>query len=624
MSAHKFHSDISETVPWQAQYTFPTQSTKVHKQTVKLVPKNGQTFGSNQRLRIEFPADDYMNGLNSFLSFDLNIDDSTSAENFKYCTKFVTDGAVSPDFNIIQGDGKSSTISIADSSVNTQFNYNPQWADWNALLNAQPQALTGYYIRITKGRNAGMVARILDSAKPFSNFVVLTHDRGAEFAIYEGDFIEIIPGHRLPFGGAHNLINRLRILYGSLVIEDLQNYSTMARIILDGGMQEGYAGRQGSLLDGMTAGHKNYSTSNWRSESFIGQGNVDGEVWELEQAISKCHDTKALLNELGSNMHPGVTPTVAPTAATLSGLVTKAVPQNFNLNLFSGFLCVQKLIPLKWMAAQLAFEIEWNPPSRAFLSGDSLDYSITNVNYVTELFQFDSTYDSAFFMGLQSMGVPLKFSSWHYHQFNWTGTNMVAQIQERARSVKSIQAVSRDPKSSFYIDNDRFYHSQGELFQNQTTSNSFANTRCPRLTNPGSAPLEQFQFRVGGRYYPAQPVACSGGAAEAMAELMKVTNYLGDYTRSISIDNYSWSSFYWGGGDKFIAAGCFENTDAFPNTISGLNAEEQSDIQLMLRTEQSSLYTGGQQPEGNKQLSVFVNYDSIVVVRDRNQIDLIL
>jgi len=602
MSAHKFHADISETVPWQAQYTFPTQSSKVHKQTVKLVPKNGQTFGPNERTRIEFPADDYLNPLNSYLSFDLNIIDP-EATPYKYCTKRGTT-------NVTDTDGKSSKINIVDDSTN------PQWAPWYALLSAAANVgrLAGYYIRITKGRYAGRVARILDNTAT-NNIVTITHDYGPGFEVYEGDYVEIIPGTRLPFGGAHNLINRLRVLYGSLVIEDLQQYSTMVRMILTGGMQEGYAGQQGSLMDGLTAGHHNYDTSNWRSESFIGQGNITGQVTELSQAMSKCHDTYALLNKLSAAQHP---------AEASKGTSTTPRPQNFNLNLFSGFLCVQKLIPLKWMAAQLAFEIEWNPAARAFMSGDVMNYSITNVNYVAELNQFDSTYDSAFFLGLQSMGVPLKFASWHYHQFNWTGTTMVAQIQERARSVKSIQAVSRDTKYSYYYDNDRFYHAVGETIAPAGVANAYANTRCPRLTKEGSAPIDQYQFRVGGRYYPAQPVNCTAGAAEAMCELMKVTNYLGDYTRSITVDNYNWSSFYWGGGDKFIMAGCFENTDAFPGTISGLNAEEQSDIQLMIKTGDSSLYSGGQDQAGSKELAVFVNYDSIVVVRDRNQIDLIL
>lgn len=55
-STFKYHSQVDEVVPWQATYTFPTQATKVNKQTVKLVPKNGSTFTSGNIVRIEFPA----------------------------------------------------------------------------------------------------------------------------------------------------------------------------------------------------------------------------------------------------------------------------------------------------------------------------------------------------------------------------------------------------------------------------------------------------------------------------------------------------------------------------------------------------------------------------------------
>lgn len=55
-STFKYHSQVDEVVPWQATYTFPTQATKVNKQTVKLVPKNGSTFNSGNIVRIEFPA----------------------------------------------------------------------------------------------------------------------------------------------------------------------------------------------------------------------------------------------------------------------------------------------------------------------------------------------------------------------------------------------------------------------------------------------------------------------------------------------------------------------------------------------------------------------------------------
>lgn len=627
MSAHKFHSDISETVPWQAQYTFPTQSTKVHKQTIKLVPKNGGEFGSNARTRIEFPADDYMNGLNSYMSFDLVIDDEASASLMRYCTQKIEYTVQNTNYtNVIVGAGDSRRLTITDSGNINDQNYNKQWDSFyngNADLDGG-KALAGCFVRVVQGSKAGKVARILQSA---ANLGIVTLTLDDKLEVYEFDIIEIVPGNRLPFGGAHNLINRLRIMYGSLAIEDIQNYSTLARAILTAGADAAYGGQQGSLLDGMASAHANYSTTNWRSQAPFGSGGVDDAVSELSQSISKLHDSTALINKcLANNMHPSLENVPADPYQDL-GYSTAINPPNFTLNLFSGFLCTQKLIPLKWMAAQLAVEIEWNPAERCLLSAATPDYSIRNVNYVTELYQFDSTYDSAFYMGLSTMGVPLKFSSWHYHQFNWTGSTLVAQIQERARSVKSILAVTRDATRSYYYDNDRFYHAVGEKMAqaNDQGLDKYQQKRFPTTkATMGRAPITEFQFRVGGRYFPAQPVSCTNGAAEALCELMKVMNYLGDYTRSISIDMFNWSSLYMGGGDKFIIAGCFENTDAFPGTISGLNAEEQSDIQLTIRTGDSALTAPGQQPDTSKQLSVFVNYDSIVVVRDNNLIDLVL
>lgn len=623
-SATKFHSDISEAVPWQAQYSFPTQSTKCHKQIVKLVPKNGQQFSSSARLRIEFPADNYMNGLNSFLSFDMQIDDALTADLYKYSTRVIKSGV---NFNVLS----SETISIEDSSNVASPFYNPQWAGLGTALQGDGNRLTGFCIRILQGKHAGLTARItraVVTGAPMTKLELFT-DLGDEFQVTEEDIFEIIPGYRLPFGGAHNLINRLRVMYGSLVLEDLQNYSTLARTLLQSGAADGYYGQQGSMLDGTSGGHHRYNTSNWRTASYIGQGNVDDSISQLSQSIEKCHDSVAMINRLGTNMHPAYWKTAVapfqPASQVNAQLKTIEQPQNTNLNLFADTLCNQKLIPLKWMASQLAFEIEWNSAARAFQSPVSIDYSIINVNYICEMLEFDSTYDSAFYMGLQSTGVPIKYSSWHYHQFNWTGSSMVAQIQERARSVKSVLAVTRRPQASFYVDNDRFYHAIGEKYlpQTSTPANDYATQRNLRLSYAGAASISQFQFRVGGRYYPAQPVNCSGGAAEAMSELMKVMNYLADYTRAVSIDNYAWSSYFWGGGDKFVVAGLFENSDAFPGQISGMNAEEQSDIQLSIQTEAGRMYPD-EPVDVTKQLCVFVNYDSIMVVRDKNLVDLVL
>lgn len=477
-STFKFHSQVNETVPWQAQYSFPTQATSCSKQIVKLPPKNGSTFAPGNIIRIEFPADNYLNVLNSVLSFDL--------------------------------------------------------------------ALTGA------------------SAKK-----------------------------RLQRSGAHSVIKRLRVMYGSLVLEDIQEYKTLVRIFTEAGVQNDFLSTTGSVLDGVYTTVSRDNTVNKSS----------GTVGSTETSNAMRSGTALeLRDDLLANV-------IVP--AGYYAEYSYADPRTFCLNLMSGILTCKKLIPLKWMAAQLAIEITLADATDCIITSDQTgaSYSLTNVNYIAEMLEFDSTYDSAFFQGLVSGGVPLKFASWHYHSFNMSGSTVLAQIHERSRSVKAALAVVRSTDTAtLAIDTDRFWHAAGATW----------NTTTGQITGPTVGAITQFQFRVGGRYYPAQPVRCELGGAEAMVELLKTFDALGDYTRASTIGNYEFTSYGTGNvsaGSKFIMASEFENTDVMPDSIAGINAEEQSDIAL-------SILCNG--TPNAKRVDVFMFYDAMLVVREGNVVDLIM
>lgn len=77
---------------------------------------------------------------------------------------------------------------------------------------------------------------------------------------------------------------------------------------------------------------------------------------------------------------------------------------------------------------------------------------------------------------------------------------------------------------------------------------------CFYDTNAGStgsvSGLQNFQFRIGGRYYPASPVQCtidtgssiSNGGCEAFVELAKALNIVGDYRLSTSNNTLRWAT----------------------------------------------------------------------------------
>ncbi len=89
---------------------------------------------------------------------------------------------------------------------------------------------------------AGAAALVITTTTPVRNAIAATAA------------MNVIPNVKLQQGGAHNVISRIRILYGSLVLEDIQQYKTIARMLYEVGASKGYLGSSGSIVDGTAAG----------------------------------------------------------------------------------------------------------------------------------------------------------------------------------------------------------------------------------------------------------------------------------------------------------------------------------------------------------------------------------
>lgn len=583
-STFKFHSTINEVVPWQAQYAFPTQSTKIAKQTVKLVPKNGNSFTRNQVIRIEFPAENYLNVLNSVLQFDVTLTPPSAV-----WTSTVTTGV-------------SGANIVADS-----------YSRWVVALAGLPQTSGTRPGAQSVNAYAGFPCTLTASSVTYHNVIESISNDGTNLTI---EFLRpwpvflatattftVFPQVVMQPGGAHCHFSRLRVMYGSLVLEDIQEYDTLVRMLYECAVQRDYGSSHGQILDGMASATPK---DNGAAFEFAGIGT-------------------------GYSTRP-----VTSAAAIAQSLYMPGRKRTFCLNLLSGLLTQKKLVPLKWMASQLVIELTVNNELDALVGSSgmpaayvaatpagqlaiaapaSLIYTLTDVNFVAELLEFDSAFDTAFWGGLQQMGVPLKFASWHFHSFPMTGGNQTFQIHERSRSVKAAFAVARSTRPpSVSIDSNRFFNDLGATY-----------TADGDITRTAPAPIESYQFRVGGRYYPAQPVRCLFGAAEAYMELAKAIDNLGDYTRGSQMSAYRWAAYAdessttqgEEGGEAFIMACGFENVDVSPGTIAGINAEEQSDIAISIKTRGAIAPT-------DKKLDVFMYYDSLLVIRPGNNVELIM
>ena len=187
--------------------------------------------------------------------------------------------------------------------------------------------------------------------------------------------------------------------------------------------------------------------------------------------------------------------------------------------------------------------------------------------------------------------------------------------------------------------------------------------------------MQNYQFRIGGRYFPASPVqlsttvgsAITNGGAEAYVELEKALNIVGDYRLSTGCNVLRWAtgtasaSVQPGGaatatayneldyccsvvqhyiqgtgtaptyatitkatatGNSFsgnVGSACYCSSVSLETSngmeISGLNAEEQSDISFIANW--SATQAAGFVME------IYSYYDAMIVLRENNVVELI-
>ena len=555
MSSHfLFHSSASEIVPFNAKYSFPTQASRVIESTVKIPPRTTPTMGASgagaltssakgRNIQITFPAQGYLNPLESYLRFDLGIT-STGAD----------------------------------------------------------------------------IANV---------------------------------GHIRPLGTIHTMFRRLRVLYGSLVLEDIQNYGTLVRMMTNVAVENDYANNSGAILEGMGSDAQRAAlhAQITRGSVVLGGPTTTATAGSLAfnspvfaATLSHSYPSPGQAALLGA----GTTiPAAGSTNTVGSAPQTATLTHTYCINLCSGLLTQQKLIPLKWLANQLTIELELEEPSMFLVQGSTTEmpsmaaatssssevvtegvgycaeivpalystlpsytagsmarcgYFLNNIYFVAQILEFDSTYDAAFYQGMLTSGVPLKFASWHTHLHTVGGSNQaVLTIQERARSVKSGFTVvrKRGDQNPTDFTSDPYWFYPGPA--TQTGSN-------PSTWDENMA-ISEYQWRIGGRYFPSQSVNCLNGGAEALIELQKSLNVMGDYSIGTGIDGTNWFKPQ----GTFVISSEFESTNGLE--LSGINAEELADLALIIKA--------GKPFDADMFTNTFIHYDAMIIIRPNNVVELI-
>jgi len=513
------------TIPFNARYSFPSQSNKTIKMTPRIPPKTGSVYQPGGQMRIELPAQGYMHPGNSTLEFDVT--------------------------------------------------------------------LTGW------GTSGGEITR-------FQNNI-------------------------------QSLFNRVRILYGSTPLEDIINYNVIVRSLTEWTSTNQLVVDQQSIADG-----------------------VGGVVWGTD-GVGNVGMVNVRQKYIQGIDNSNITTGVAVVGGKGFGKVPNGdVVRRYQVHLATGLFTQEKLIPLKFMASQFVIEITFESAASCIISqkgastaGVEPTYSVSNVNFLPEILEFDASYDAVFLQGLRQGGVPILFASWHTFMFG-TGSAVNLMVQERSRSVKALFTVMRR---------------KPEVVLTDSHATFFAT----------SGYMVNYQYRIGGRYYPPSPVQLSNtsstpgtnGGAEAYCELEKALNIVGDYRLSTGCNVTRWALMpssanmtnphIPGGGGGFntansemdywptlggynaagqpglalttvagtvavtnsysgtIASSCYASAISLETSngmeISGLNSEEQSDIAFI------GTWSAAQNTDF--QMEVYSYYDSMIILRENNVLELI-
>lgn len=415
-----------------------------------------------------------------------------------------------------------------------------------------------------------------------------------------------------------SIFKRVRLLYGSSPVEDILEYGYLVRQLTEWTSTNPNGSIDGTSIGEGIGGHT------------IRAADVSGDP-----VLTSVNVRQAFIQ--GVDTRTGGQGVVPNAASAISGYAAGPV-RRYQVTLALGVMQQEKLIPTKYMAGQLAIEIELAPAAECIFAtaagtGAGPTYKVFNVNLIPEIINFSPAYDEQFLNGLRQGGVPIKFATWHTFQTSTQASrNINFSVHEKGRSVKSLFALQRAAPFTYTSDNGAAINSSNGIMQ-------------------------QYQWRVGGEYYPASPVqlsttpsgAVSNGGVEAYTELTKALNIVGDYRLSSAVNTTRWHLRYPASGTGYnesdyevsihgfdadgvptfvngpvtgcgvLGAECFAAAISLETSngsgISGLNASEQSDITFM------ATYSGDQ--KASYQIIVFSYIDKMMILRDGGNMELI-
>jgi hypothetical protein len=377
------------------------------------------------------------------------------------------------------------------------------------------------------GTQYGLGENIILNIPTRNNLVLVPTDSYLKFNLTVTNTVAAANNYRLDSVGAHALIQRIRIFHGSNLLQDIDNYGLLAKMLFDVQLPTDCVyGKQNILAGTRSDLNVTFPTA----AAAAAAGNTSAQIdTAIATALAPLTAARVSANHINSGIVLGT-----GTAAAASTTV-----KSFALNLISlvGSLNSQNYLPLfACTSAPLRVEIQLVDAVNKFCACTSNTSTIrlTETEYVANFIELG---DQAMSMIYDSLGgSPLQFVVPDYR--NYQGTHFLPQNVSTQVNF-SIPAKFSSLKSIFVI----------------TRENTGADTFFPLSCITKG--LQNYYFRVGSTIMPSKAV---DDYVSCFAELVKAIGSIGDYDHQPSIDftTYTQTNGVAGGQtDQSINSGSF-------------------------------------------------------------------
>jgi hypothetical protein len=318
--------------------------------------------------------------------------------------------------------------------------------------------------------------------------------------------------YRLDSNGSHGFIRRIRVFHGSNLIEDIDNYELLAKMMMD-------------LQAPADATYGKYSVIAGTSNDMVGA--LSTVTFTPAAAFTAVGDINNAITSLVTSINASKSKVLQPNRGALLNIGDVAqngqvITQTYCLNLISiiGTLCNEKYFPLfACTSAPIRVEIQLAPNLLNVVATDQAgSFVLNNVEYVMNTVELSDAAMGIIQNSLQ--GAPLQFTATSYRNYVWNGsvpaggTSFAVPIPAKFSSLKSVLVAQRNATNGV------------------GTATYFPCSSC-------KFSLSQYYFRIGPTVYPSKYPAST---AEYFSELLKATGSMSDIlnTPAIDIDSYNY------------------------------------------------------------------------------------